>query len=594
MNKYFIYCRKSSEQEDRQILSLDSQENELKKVAQEQNLSVIKTYKESGSAHVIGRPLFNEMITRLEKGEAQGIIVWDESRIARNSLDGGKIIYMIDLGQIIEIYKPGKVYKNTPDDKSWLSMIFMMSKKESDDKSVNVKRGLKAKADKGWLPSGAKPGYMNDKYAEKGNKTILNDPIRFPLIKKCWDVMLTGAHTPPAILKMLNEEWGYRSPIRKSIGGYPMSRSQIYKVFTDPFYYGYFEYPIGSDVWHKGSHEPMVTQEEFNRVQMLLGRKGRKRPQKKDFPYTGLLTCGECGAMITAEERWHCVCTVCHKKFCSTHNRVCPTCNTSIENMSKPTIRHYIHYHCTKKKDPNCIQGSIGVEDLEKQIDTFLSKINISEEFKNWAIKYLNELNDGETETRNATLQSLQNTYNDCVKQIDNLLQLKISPQNADGSLLTDAEFKSQKASLISEKTRLEERLNSTGLRINNWMETAEKAFDFATHARLAFATGTPIEKRQILMTIGSDLVLKDKILYLDVQKPFCFLEEIIKEEPTASVMFEPHKKSVTTIQMETLWTQNPLVLPREDSNLEPSSYRTPLVAKRTGLSHPAKGGSGL
>ena len=126
MNKYFIYCRKSSEQEDRQILSLDSQENELKKVAQEQKLSVIKTYKESGSAHVIGRPLFNEMITRLERGEAQGIIVWDESRIARNSLDGGKIIYMIDLGQIIEIYKPGKVYKNTPDDKSWLSMIFMM------------------------------------------------------------------------------------------------------------------------------------------------------------------------------------------------------------------------------------------------------------------------------------------------------------------------------------------------------------------------------------------------------------------------------------------------------------------------------------
>ncbi len=69
-------------------------------------------------------------------------------------------------------------------------------------------------------------------------------------------------------------------------------------------------------------------------------------------------------------------------------------------------------------------------------------------------------------------------------------------------------------------------------------------------------------------MTIGSNLVLKDKILCLDVQKPFSFLEEVIKEEPTASVMFEPRKDSVTITQMETVWTQNPSVLPRQDSNL--------------------------
>ena len=131
MEKVFVYCRKSSEQEDRQVLSLDSQEIELKKVVESNNLLVVQVFKESASAHVIGRKVFNEMLTRIENGEAQGLVVWDESRIARNSLDGGKVIYMMDLGQIKAIYKPGKIYKNTPDDKSWMSMVFMMSKKES-------------------------------------------------------------------------------------------------------------------------------------------------------------------------------------------------------------------------------------------------------------------------------------------------------------------------------------------------------------------------------------------------------------------------------------------------------------------------------
>ncbi|NCS86249.1 MAG: recombinase family protein, partial [Candidatus Pacebacteria bacterium] len=238
---YFIYCRKSSEQEDRQILSLPAQAAELQKLAEKEHLNVVNIFQESKSAHTTGRPKFDAMVTRIEAGEANGVIVWDESRLARNSLDGGKLIYMMDLGLIQEIRKPSKIYRNTPDDKSWLSMCFMMSKKESDDKGVNVKRGLRTKAEKGWFPSSwTKPGYMWDK-AERGNKSILTDPIRFPLIKQCWDLLLTGAYTTPQILRKLNDEGGYRSQVRRTMGGKPMHRSQLYNLFSDPFYYGWYE-----------------------------------------------------------------------------------------------------------------------------------------------------------------------------------------------------------------------------------------------------------------------------------------------------------------------------------------------------------------
>ena len=130
---------------------------------------------------------------------------------------------------------------------------------------------------------------MNDPYAEKGNKRIKNDPERFPIIKEAWRMMLTGDYTPPEILKKINNELGYRTPRRKTIGGKPMARSQLYQVFSDAFYYGTFEFPLGSGNWKEGKHESMITEEEFWRVQQLLGRKERQRPHKHSFPYTGII-----------------------------------------------------------------------------------------------------------------------------------------------------------------------------------------------------------------------------------------------------------------------------------------------------------------
>jgi DNA invertase Pin-like site-specific DNA recombinase len=292
------YSRKSSEQEDRQVLSLDSQENELHKLALALKVKGLPILKEAKSAKAPGRPLFDDMVSKIESGEISRIFAWHPDRLSRNSVDTGKLVYLFDLGLLQEIVTPSQTFKNTPMDKFMLSMICNQAKMENDNKSINVVRGLKTKAEKGWLPSGAKPGYMNDKFAEKGNKTTPTDPERFILIRKTWDLVLTGSYGPLQALRMLNEEWGYRIPKHKKICGKPMTRSYIYKMLTDPFYYGEFEYPVGSGILYKGKHQPMITKEEFDRVQIFLGVKGRPRPKTHEFTYPGLLRCGECNAMV--------------------------------------------------------------------------------------------------------------------------------------------------------------------------------------------------------------------------------------------------------------------------------------------------------
>src|SRR3989344_2964185 len=106
MIKYFIYCRKSSEDEERQVLSIEAQLHELREYAKQQNLFVVKEFYESKTAKEPGREVFNEMLGEIEKGVASGILAWNPDRLARNSIDGGKVIYFVDTLKIVALKFP--------------------------------------------------------------------------------------------------------------------------------------------------------------------------------------------------------------------------------------------------------------------------------------------------------------------------------------------------------------------------------------------------------------------------------------------------------------------------------------------------------
>ncbi|OGH14230.1 MAG: hypothetical protein A2687_05905 [Candidatus Levybacteria bacterium RIFCSPHIGHO2_01_FULL_38_26] len=562
-----LYARKSSEAEDRQAASIDSQIKELEStVIKNGRIEVRKPYyTESFSAKIPGRPEFNKMMNEIEEGGVKAVLCWKLNRLARNAIDGGKVIYAVtELG--VEIITPAKIY--TANDLLLMYVEFGMANQFISDLSKDTKRGLKSKAERGWLPSGAKPGYMNDKYAERGNKTIVEDPERFILMRKGWDMMLTGIYSPIQVLRKMNGEWGYRTTKHKRIGGKPMSRSQIYKTFTDPFYYGDFEYPVGSGNWYKGKHKPMISKEEYEKVQIFLGNKGRPRPRTHEFTYTGLLRCGECNAMITAEEKHQIICSECKYKFASLNKVACPRCQILITAMNKPTRLHYIYYHCTKRKKKECNQKGIRVEKFEKQFDALLERVQISENFKSWAIKYLNELADIETEDRNAIIQSQQAAYDECVKRIDNLVRFKISSQNSNGELLSDEEFRIQKEALLKEKASLFEKLQNADGRIDKWVELTEKTFNFACYARHWFTNGDRDTKKQILLGIGSNLLLKDGIVRVDLQKPLQFIEMAKNEVAEISPMFEPEKEGFKSGQIDSFYSKNPSLLPEPRINI--------------------------
>jgi hypothetical protein len=429
---------------------------------------------------------------------------------------------------------------------------FGMAQKYVDDLSKNVKRGLKTKSENGWYPGVAPIGYLNNTNKLTGETNLVKDPERFPLIRRMWDLMLTGRYTPPQIVELANNEWGFRTRLTRKMGDIPLGRSAIYRIFTRPFYHGWFEYPDGSGHWYRGKHEAMVTEVEFNRVQALLGRKGNPRPRTHGvFAFTGLIRCGECDGMVTAEEKHQLMCGICRFKFAYRSKKSCPRCQTAIEAMPNPHFLHYIYYHCGKSKYPSCTQKGLTAEALEKQIDQFLSRIQISERFKDWALKFLHELCEKESASRNDIIKTQQKAYQECLRRLDNLVRLKTSPDNADGSLLTDLEYGNQRMKLVKEKSTLEELYQDTGHRVERWLNLSEKALEFAWTARDRFRDGDFDTQKEILIASGSNLILKDKTLSIQASKPFLILETTLHDEKGQRMPFEPANVPVSHGQNE-------------------------------------------
>jgi DNA invertase Pin-like site-specific DNA recombinase len=419
--KYFAYCRKSSEDSQKQIASIGDQINALSTVAKREGIILERSFTEERSAKDPGRAVFDDMLKRIQAGEANALLCWDIDRLSRNPIDNGRLQWMLQKSVIKVIKTPGRSYY--PEDAGLLMSIeggratdYVMRL------SKNVKRGMDSRVAKGWRPNLAPIGYLNK--GDKGDKTVIADEKNFEIVRQMWDLFLTGTYQVSDILDIANNKWGLRTTIRRKLGGKPLSRSQLYKIFVDPFYYGYFWWgnPItGEKELMRGNHTPMITEKEYRRAQVLLGRKGKQQPQIRDFYATGILRCGECKGTVTAEEKHQLICTKCKNKFGYENKTACPKCRTDISEMKNPSILNYTYYHCTKRPCKTCTQGSIRLEDLEKQFNEVLAGLTFDKDYLNLALEYLGEKQNNSGDSEKKIRDSLQAAYDNVQTRLKNL-----------------------------------------------------------------------------------------------------------------------------------------------------------------------------
>ena len=345
--KYCLYARKSTEQDERQALSIDSQIKEMLELANRDGLNITEVRRESHSAKASGgRPIYNELIADIRSGKFNAILTWAPDRLSRNAGDLGSLVDLMDQKLLHEIRTHGQKFGNNPNEKFLLMILCSQAKLENDNKSINVKRGLRAKLELGLWPGTAPTGYLNEHRTDRKGY-LLVDPKRAPIIKKIFE-------------KVANEQWSGRDVYYwlktdvnfKTKGDKYLSLSNIYLILKNTFYYGVVEYPEGSGKWYTGKHEPIITKELYDKVQERITR-GNIVRVSREFAFTKLMTCGLCGSGISAEEKY--------------------------KGLKNGTNKIYVYYGCSRARDVHCKSGYIREEDLVDQLAKVIEKININE-----------------------------------------------------------------------------------------------------------------------------------------------------------------------------------------------------------------------
>ncbi len=346
--RYCLYARKSMESEEAQVLSIDSQIKEMLALAEKENLEIVEMKRESHSAKEAGaRPIFNEIVDEIRAGKFNGILTWAPDRISRNAGDLGRIVDLMDQGLLKDIRTYGQRFTNNPNEKFLLMILGSQAKLENDQKRINVKRGLRARAEMGLFPGMAVCGYLNDNRSDHRCELII-DPIRGNTMKKMFE-------------KVGNERWSGRRVygwLKNEIhftarSGKPLTISSVYNLLRNPIYFGIFEYPRGSGNWYNGKHAPLITRDLFEAVQEKLNEDNRPKKKFQDFTFTKFMTCGVCGSGITAQEKQ--------------------------KGLADGGINFYVYYSCCKSKDRECKNPYIREDRLIEQLLHLLEHVSIDE-----------------------------------------------------------------------------------------------------------------------------------------------------------------------------------------------------------------------
>lgn len=494
--RYIAYVRKSSVDEGAQILSIDCQIDEIKK--QYPDLNIIKIVRESRSAHKpYNRPAFEEVIQMIGDGKAEGLVSWHPDRLSREPITAGQIMHYLDNGKLKGLKFCSYTFENSPEGKLMLNFMLSQSKYFSDKLSKDVMRGMKKKCEMGQKPGKPTIGYMTDRFAEKGRRRHIQDPERYDLIRRCWDLMLTGENTVAHVLRETHR-WGLTTRPTRKMPAKPMANSTIHKMFKNTYYMGEFEW--GGETY-RTDHPPMISPDEFERVQMILGNRHVPRPKKYKSLTSGLIKC-PCGSAIVVDHK---------KKLIKTTGET----------------RSYSYVRCSRsKKIPRCEQPPITQNDLESQIINYLDRIQISPAFHKWAIKHINTANKHEQRVHEEQTKSIQRAISLCDTKLNNLLELRISPENTDGSLISDKEYKLSKKQITLDRNKLVSYEELASSQKDGWQKLTVEIFDFACLARKHFAEGDVDVKKSILARIGANLLLKDGKLHMEGKRRFIVFEQ--------------------------------------------------------------------
>jgi len=502
--KYIAYIRKSTEGKNRQIQSIPKQYNWVKREAERRGITISMYFEDKKSGHTLGREGFENMVQTIEtSNEPVGIITWKISRLSRNPIDEGIIKYAFMRGKIKHIIARDREYKER-ENQIIMGVDFGQATQYSIELSKDVIEGMDKKVSKGYRPTKAPYGYINEINGTKGEKKILVDDKYFKPIQKFLRMFSSGAYTVSELREIMTEKWGI-----KNRAGRPFSNSTLYLILKRRFYCGQY-------VWKgqikQGKHKPMITVEEYLNIQNLINGKNKFVKNKYENHFSGQISCGECQSGVTGYSK--------------------------VKNNRYKGISTYHYLKCTKSKATICNEKNINRTIIDNQIIELLDKLFISEKIVKHVLKLFEEREQVEIKQKANTKSLLK-------KQLHGLEgELSVLTRKLSQGIIDDDIFIKMNKNINEEINTIQIKLKS--LDNENNLSKIKDFFSFLTTAKEKFKTGSYQDKKMIIKTLGSNFYLKAGKLFPELHIPFIILEKNRKHSSLKKREIEPQKNRST------------------------------------------------
>lgn len=482
MNKlrYILYARKSSEAKERQALSIQDQIAEDIKTVERDNLSLaLEPLQESRSAYKPkNRPVFDKMMALIESRQADAILTWKPDRLCRNPEEGGKILQMLQDGVIKEIRcADGSVYTQDSDHLI-LQIHFGMANQYSRNLSQNVKRGLNHKCERGEYPRPAPVGFEG--FGDRGRRNIRPHPFEAPIIRELFELASTGKHSLGYLIEYARKR-GLKTKNGKGLG-----KAHMHVILTSSTYYGQF---TQNGELYQGNYEPIISKKLYDAVQKALKLRSKPKVTSWDSDWNGLAFCGDCGCAIT-------------------------TTNKTKHYRGTDRTATYSYVHCTHRRG-NCDQPPIPATELGNQLLDYIAPITIDEETWTLGMKLLKSKYKNEADKTSNFIKHHEAEHHTLQEKLNGLIDMRANGE------LTREEFMIQKQEVLLEQAKLDSLINDGKQTARTWLELTEEYLNNAFQAREIMESGIPAEKRDLIMAVGQNLILKDKRLDFSLKQPY-------------------------------------------------------------------------
>lgn len=484
MPRAAIYARKSTESDDRQVLSLDQQLHWAMEACVKAGVRQPLVFREAKSAKTPGRPEFARLMALIQKGEVDTVICWKADRLARNAADAGAVLFALETKRLRQIISSDRTYTDEADSEFMLSIELGLSAKYSKDLSKNVRRGIAEKLRRGEWSWRAPIGYKNVRETADRSVIALDGPMA-ARIRQLFDLAASGDYSLNDLAAVVRDEWklNIRRGPKAAKNARGISVATVHFILTNPFYCGLMM--VKGEV-HLGSHQPLVTKEQFDRVQRILKSRSKRaeRPQRYTFSFTGIMRCGKCGRNMTGYLR------------------------------RKPSGKQYTYYVCSNHLRRRCDQPLVPEAQVFSEVFSELSRVSLTPDEAITCRDMLDEMKLGATATAEKVRDARAAEVAGIESRRARLLDLFLS------GAIQKPEFEEKRREVEAARAEAMLAAASAEASESEKFDLTLRFIEGLADATSKFAEGTNDERRTLLRNIGFDLRTKGRKVLVQAGKP--------------------------------------------------------------------------